>query len=97
MNRGVKYFGEYLRGVRKRAGHTQVSAAHDLEITSNVLSAWETGIRYPSITRMPDIISLYGIDEKELSEAFAEAKAMDARERFSDILNMARNLREVTA
>lgn len=51
---------------RMRAGLTQMEVAEALHITQATVSSWETGISYPTGSKIPAIARLYGCRMEEL-------------------------------
>ncbi|MDT2867519.1 helix-turn-helix domain-containing protein [Lactococcus lactis] len=45
----MEYFGSRLKALRKSAGMTQVELANKLQLASGTISAYEQGLKYPSI------------------------------------------------
>ena len=45
----MEYFGSRLKALRKSAGITQAQLANKLQLASGTISAYEQGLKYPSI------------------------------------------------
>lgn len=54
--------GPYLRQLRRRAGLSQKEAARLLGVTASSLCQIETGRRQPSLRRMRQLASIYGVE-----------------------------------
>lgn len=56
----MEYFGSRLKASRKSAGITQAQLANKLQLASGTISAYEQGLKYPSIEvliKICDILS----------------------------------------
>lgn len=56
----MEYFGSRLKALRKSAGITQAQLANKLQLASGTISAYEQGLKYPSIEvliKICDILS----------------------------------------
>ena len=54
-----KEFGIRLRGIRKNAGHTTVSAAKALGVSQPTYNTWELGTREPNIGMLLELCALF--------------------------------------
>lgn len=53
--------GENIRILRTKAGLTQRALAHELCVSMQAVSKWESGNSYPDITLLPRIARLFSI------------------------------------
>ncbi len=61
MNIGLK-----IRELRKKRGITQERLAEYLNISSQAVSKWESGISQPDISLVPQLVSFFGVSADEL-------------------------------
>lgn len=61
MNIGLK-----IRELRKKRGITQERLAEYLNISSQAVSKWESGISQPDISFVPQLVSFFGVSADEL-------------------------------
>lgn len=54
-------FGEQLKGLRKKAGITQVELAEILNVSKGTVAMWETGKRDTSCSMLLKIADLFGV------------------------------------
>ena len=59
-------FGNRLREIRKRGGHTTVSAAKALCVSQPTYNTWELGTREPNIEKLLAICQLLNTSPNEL-------------------------------
>lgn len=59
---------------RRALRMTQNEMADRLGVTQGSLAAWEKGLAYPSIDRLPDIAKEYGCDVEQLVQALIGAR-----------------------
>lgn len=58
--------GEQMRELRRKNGVTQEDLAQALDVTSQAVSRWETGICYPDMALIPSIANFFGVSIDEL-------------------------------
>ena len=61
-----KEFGIRLRGIRKNAGHTTVSAAKALGVSQPTYNTWELGTREPNIGMLLELCALFDTTPNDL-------------------------------
>jgi transcriptional regulator with XRE-family HTH domain len=70
-------FAEQLKAYRRKAGLTQEELARRLSSSTETISAWERGKRYPSTQRVPLLASMLGTDVDELIQSIHIAPSTD--------------------
>ena len=73
-------FGDYLRQAREKHGWTQPEAAAKASIEQSYLSKLETGKSYPSEDIFTRLVSVYGLDVKEMASSLFSAELDKLRE-----------------
>lgn len=73
-------FGDYLRQAREKHGWTQPEAAAKANIEQSYLSKLETGKSYPSEDIFTRLISVYGLDVKDMATNLFSAELDKLRE-----------------
>ena len=66
-----------LKGLRAGLGLTQAELASALGVSQGALAAWEAGLAWPTIDRLPAVADAYGISISTL--VFLLIAARDAR------------------
>lgn len=59
-------FGNYLSGLRRRAGMTQRSLARQLDVTDKAVSKWENGAAKPTTDMLRKIACIFGVSVENL-------------------------------
>lgn len=62
----MEYFGDKLKTSRKNAGMTQAQLAEKIQKASGTISAYEQGLKYPSIDVLVQICEILGISSDYL-------------------------------
>ena len=60
------HIGEAIRQLRRQRDITQDKLAEYLNVSSQAVSKWETGLAYPDITLLPTIARFFGVTTDEL-------------------------------
>ncbi|MDR2977099.1 MAG: helix-turn-helix domain-containing protein [Streptococcaceae bacterium] len=55
----IEYFGEKLKAMRKNKGWTQAQLAKKMKLVTGTISAYETGLKYPSLERLVAICQIF--------------------------------------
>ena len=61
--------GRYLSAARKNAGMSQGDVSATLDVSQQLVSAWEQGAVVPSLQHLIRLADLYGFDMNELKVA----------------------------
>lgn len=56
----MEYFGDRLKALRKGSGITQAQLAQKLQLAGGTISAYEQGLKYPSIEVLINICEILG-------------------------------------
>ena len=75
-----KEFGIRLRGIRKSAGHTTVSAAKALGVSQPTYNTWELGTREPNIGMLLELCALFDTTPNDLLGMSAAPTSAPLRE-----------------
>ncbi len=69
-------FGNYLCGLRRKAGLTQRALAEQLGVTDKAVSKWENGAAKPTTNTLKAIAALFGVSVEKLLSAKDEQNTM---------------------
>ncbi|MDO4559039.1 MAG: helix-turn-helix domain-containing protein [Planctomycetia bacterium] len=66
MKSYTRQFGAHMRSLRKQAGVTQQEVADVIGVTKAAVSAWEKGLMFPDVRRIPILASVLNVPIRDL-------------------------------